>query len=69
MADPGFSRVEGANHQGGGANLLFGRNFPEKCMKMKEFGPGGRVPGASLKSAKEIVLFIMTELAVKGTQM
>ena len=36
--------------QSGGANLLFGQNFPEKCMKMKEFGPGGwgggaRVPG------------------------
>ena len=32
---------------GGGANLLFGQNFPENCMKMDEFGPreGARCPG------------------------
>ena len=41
VADPGFPRGGGANHQGGGANLLFGRNFPKSCMKMKEFGPRG----------------------------
>ena len=39
VADPGFPR-------GGGANLLFGHNCPENCMKMKEFGPRGG--GASL---------------------
>ena len=41
MADPGFPRRGGANPQGGGANLLFCPNFPENCMKMKEFGPRG----------------------------
>ena len=30
-----------------GANLIFGQKFPENCMKMKEFGPGGRVSLAS----------------------
>ena len=43
VADPGFPRGGCANPQGGGANLLFGHNCPENCMKMKEFGPrGGR---------------------------
>ena len=27
--------------------------FAENCMKMKEFGPGGRVPGAPLGSAND----------------
>ena len=40
MKRSGGSR-EGANFQGGGANLLFGPIFTENCMKMKEFGPGG----------------------------
>ena len=54
MVDPGFPRGEGANLQGGGANLLFGQKFPENCMKIKEFGPGGeRVPGCPLRSANE----------------
>ena len=42
VADPGFPR-------GGGGNLLFGQNFPENCIKMKELGPGvggWRIPGA-----------------------
>ena len=43
VADPGFPRGGGANPQGGGTNLLFGKKFPENCMKMKEFGPGGRM--------------------------
>ena len=34
MADPGFPKV-------GGANLLSGKIFAEKCMKIKEIGPGG----------------------------
>ena len=46
MADPGFPRGGGANPQGEGANLLFGQKIPKNYMKMKEFGPGGRVPGA-----------------------
>ena len=41
VADPGFPRAGGANPQGGAANLLFGQNFPENCLKMKEFGPRG----------------------------
>ena len=45
VADPGFPRGGGANSQGGGANPLFGQNFPENCMQIKEFEPrgGGRV--------------------------
>ena len=43
-----FPRVGGgANSQSGCANLFFRPN----CMKMKEFGPPGGVPGAPLKSA------------------
>ena len=41
VADPGFPKGGGANPQGGDVNLLFGQKFPENCMKMKEFGPGG----------------------------
>ena len=44
VADPGFPRGGGTNHQGGGANLLFGQNFPENCMKIKEFRPRGARP-------------------------
>ena len=52
MADPGFPRRGGANHQGGCANPLFGQNFPENCMEMKEFGLRvGRVFLATLRSA------------------
>ena len=39
----------GANSQSVCANLLFCKFFAKHCMKMKEFGPGGRgahVPGA-----------------------
>ena len=43
MADPGFPRGWGANPQGGGPKLLFGQKFAEKCMKMKEYEPGGGV--------------------------
>ena len=39
--------------------LLFFNFFPENCMKMKEFGPpGGRVPGAPLRSANEYVVLL-----------
>ena len=41
--------------QGRGVNLLFGQDFHESCMKMKEFGPrrGARIPGAPLRSAND----------------
>ena len=48
VADPGFSRGGGVNPPGGGVNTP---NFPENCMKSKEFGrPGGGacVPHAPL---------------------
>ena len=45
------SQRRGANRQGGGAKLIFAQKFPKNCMKMKEFGPGGRVPGAPFRSA------------------
>ena len=54
VADPGFPRGWGTNPQGGGANLLFGQKFPENCMKMKEFVPGGARPwGPPLRSAND----------------
>ena len=48
MADPGFSRGGGVNPPGGGREPSRGGvntpNFPENCMKSKEFGrPGGGV--------------------------
>ena len=30
---------EGANHRGGGGNLLFSKNFAENYVKMNEIGP------------------------------
>ena len=46
VADPGFPQVEGTNPRGGGGRggghqhtIL--PNFPQNCMKLKEFGPGG----------------------------
>ena len=41
VVEPGTHRRRGANSQGEGVNLLFGPNFPIKCMKMKEIGPRG----------------------------
>ena len=40
----GGSRIfqkEGAYPKGTDASLLFDEKFPDNCMKMKEFGPGG----------------------------
>ena len=37
-----------ANSQKGCANLLFCKNFAEKCMKTKEFGSKGYAPGTPL---------------------
>ena len=34
--------------------LLFFNFFAENCMKMKEFGPPGDVPGAPLGSANDL---------------
>ena len=43
MADPGFPRGGGANHKGGGANLLFWPIFPPKLHENeKKIGPTGR---------------------------
>ena len=38
VADPGLPR-RGGNPSVLGKNLLFGKIFAEKCMKMKEIGP------------------------------
>ena len=51
VADPGFSRGGGREPSRGGVNTP---NFPENCMKSKEFGrPGGGacVPHAPPRSA------------------
>ena len=39
-ADPGFPRGGGANPPGGHQHTILPK-FPEKCMKLKEFGPRG----------------------------
>ena len=38
MEDPRFPRRGGANHKGGGTNLIFCSNSPKNCNKMTEFG-------------------------------
>ena len=43
MADPGFPPGGGANSPGGRQHTIL-PNFPKKCMKLKEFGPGGASP-------------------------
>ena len=59
VVDTGFQR-RGRQPPRWGANLLFGQIFPENCMKIKEFGPGGRVPGAPppLRSANASILLL-----------
>ena len=56
MADLGFPRGGGANPQGGGANLLFGKNFLKTAWKWKNSDPeGGRSSLAPpLKSANDV---------------
>ena len=53
MADPGFSRGGGCEPSRGGVNTP---NFPENCMKSKEFGcPGGGVrPSRPPRSANDL---------------
>ena len=41
VADSGFPRGGGANSPGGGRQHMILPYFPEKCMKLKEFGPRG----------------------------
>ena len=48
VADPEFPRQGDANLKRGSENILFGQFFPERCMKMREIGPTGGVPGAPL---------------------
>ena len=43
VADPGFPRGGGANSPGGGRQHTILLNFPQNCMKLKEFGPRGGV--------------------------
>ena len=45
---------------------LFCKFFAENCMKMKEFRPpGGRVPGAPLRSANVVVLKLVGDVYYK----
>ena len=48
MADPGFPRGGGAKPPGApnlqGAPTYGFAKFPQNCMKLKEFGPGGGRP-------------------------
>ena len=41
VADPGFARGGGANPPEGRQHTLL-PNIPKNCVKLKEFGPGGR---------------------------
>ena len=41
VADPGFPRGGGTNPKGGQHTIL--PNFPKNCIKLKEFGLGGRI--------------------------
>ena len=41
MADPGFPRGGGAKSRGWRQYTILPK-FPKNCMKLKEFGPGGR---------------------------
>ena len=47
----------GRQHQTGGGNLLFGQLFPKNCMKMKEIGPRGGVPRASLDPPMSVLFY------------
>ena len=42
VADPGFHKGN-ANTRGGGKNILFGKFYAEKCMKLKGIEPRGSV--------------------------
>ena len=69
MADPGFSRGGGREPSRGGVNTP---NFPENCMKSKEFGrPGGG--RASLtpppRSANEYIQFNRNFCNVEGLKL
>ena len=50
----------------GGANLLFGKNLTENCMKIKEIGPGGASPASSLDSPIIITLLKDGKLWFQG---
>ena len=41
VADPGFPRDGAPTLGAGGANIRLLQNFPQNCMKLKKFGPGG----------------------------
>ena len=62
VADPGFPRGGGANSPEGRQHTIL-PNFPENCMKLKEFGPrggrGARVSRAPLRSATGLAPFPM----------
>ena len=67
VADPGFPRGGSANSRGGHqhTNLPY---FPEKCMKLKEFGPpGGRPSRPPLRSAT--ALQIITYLNIPSPKL
>ena len=42
VADPGFPRGGAPTPRGGGRQHMILPNFPKNCMKLKEFGSGGR---------------------------
>ena len=48
VADPGFPRCGSANSRGGGRQYTILPNFSKNCMKLKEFGPRGRIPRAAV---------------------
>ena len=52
VEDPGFPRGGGANSPGGRQHTIL-PNLSKTCMKMKEFGPQGRVPRDPLRSTTD----------------
>ena len=55
VTDPGFPG------RAGGDSLLFGQNFPENCMKMKEIWP----KGASLAPLDPPMLILWLQIIIR----
>ena len=55
----------GANLRGAIANLLLGKIFAEKCMKMKEIGSGEGCPGSAPDPPMRIHLDVPIDAGLK----
>ena len=57
VADPGFPRGMATNPAGWGRQHTILPNFPQKCIKLKEFGPGGKPKNLLCRSATGLVSY------------